>query len=79
MNVVPLVITIIIYTLKIYVPVGWLFGLFVCPDFHTPTGKRIGTVHMSKEPSRPRNEPLRSYFRIWPHPGAKGSEGPRTP
>ena len=42
----------IFYILKFYVPVGWLVGL---SGFHSPTGRRIRTVYMSKEPSGPRN------------------------
>ena len=41
-------------TSKFNVPVGWLVGL---SSFHAPTGRWIGTVYMSKEPSWPRNEP----------------------
>ena len=70
-------IYIYILSLKFYVPVGCLVRSFVCPDFHAPTDRRIVTVHMSKEMSRPRNEPLGGYFRIRPHPGTKG--GRRSP
>ena len=52
----------------------WLVPLF---DFHAPTGRWIGTVHMSKELFWPRNEPRGGYFRIRPHPGSvKGAEAP---
>ena len=41
-----------------------------------PTGRQIGTIHMSKEPSRPQNETDGGYFWIQAHPGAKGGRGP---
>ena len=55
--------------------VGWLVGL---SGFHAPTGRHIGTVHMSKKLSKPKNKPRGDYFRIRHHLGAvKGAEALR--
>ena len=57
--------------------VGMLVGLVGLSGFQAPTGRQNRTVYMSKEPSRPRNEPRGCYFRIQPHPGGiKGAEAP---
>ena len=63
-----------IYIIKFNVPVGWYVGWLVgLSGFQAPTGRRIRTVYMSKEPSQPQNEPRRGYFQIQPHPeGIKG-------
>ena len=76
-----IIIITIIYILKFNVPVGWLVRWLIrwlvgLSGFHAPTGRRIGTVYMSKEPSRPRNEPRWGYFRIGPHLG--GIKGGRN-
>ena len=77
MVIINIIIT-VIYILKFNVPVGWLVGTLVgLSGFHAPTGRRIRTVYMSKEPSWPRNEPGGGYFRIRPHPG--GIKGGRSP
>ena len=51
-----------------------MFLLVGLSGFHAPTGRRIRTVHMSKEPSRPQNKPSCAYFQI-----RKGGGGQKLP
>ena len=57
----PMSACLFIYYNSMFLLVAWLV---ILSGFHALTGRWIRTVHMSKEPSQPRNEPRGGYFRL---------------